>query len=300
MTRFACILPLCTGLFAAGAALAQSNEAPLGWLGLSDGLVLWQGGADLDGGGSFSARRYVLRIGGLYTFPNRVSAGIVSSGGQTDYDFGNAVVAPFGDVNEYRISLPVRFPVGDRAQALIVPSFRYDYEDGAASSDGFTWGAFGGISWQLSETLSIGPAVGIYSQLGDDDLDIFPALLIDWEFAPRWSLATGTAPGSTEGPGLSLSYQVTDEVKLSLAGRYENLQFRLDNTGLAPGGVGEDRSFPLVLAVDYSPAIFFRATAFLGAKLGGTMKVRNAAGTVVNEQDYDPAPVAGFAFRLFF
>jgi hypothetical protein len=39
---------------------------------------------------------------------------------------------------------------------------------------------------------------------------------------------------------------------------------------------------------------------FAGAKFNGTLKVEDAFGTVVGEQDYDTAPVAGFAFRLFF
>ncbi|MBO9452176.1 hypothetical protein J7426_18015 [Tropicibacter sp. R16_0] len=265
-----------------------------------DGLAVYQGNAGLSGGGEFSAERAFLRTGALYRFDSGASAGLFLSYGQFSYDFSLAGNQPWDRIRDVRITAPVQFSVGESASVFISPQVRWDYEDGASSSDGRTYGVFAGIVWQVNPNLRIGPAFGAFSELGTNDTEVFPALLVDWDIAPRWNLSTGTGLGATQGPGVILSYQHTDAVSFSLGARSERVRFRLDNTGLAPGGVGEDQSIPVALSVDYAPNPGVRISAFVGAEFDGRLTLDSATGAQISRQDYDTAPIVGFAARIRF
>jgi hypothetical protein len=282
-------------LAATGTAAAQMPDRP--FLFAVDGLAAAQGDADLDGGGSFSATRVFGRVGGLYNFDGG-SLGLFLGAGQIDYDF-SGVTAPWGTVRDEAINLPIRFTAG-QAEIFVSPGLRYDYEDGADRDDGRTWGAFMGVAWRFSDTLTLGPAFGAYTEVESDDLDVFPAILVDWQITDRARLTTGPTLGATQGPGLALDYAVTEDLRLGIAGRYENIRFRLNDDGPAPGGVGQDESFPLVLTVDYEPFPGSRLAAFAGAELGGRLRLEDGSGALVETRDYDPAPILGVAFRIGF
>ncbi len=279
----------------AGMASAQMPDRPV--LFAIDGLAAGQGKANLDGGGSFTASRVFGRVGGLYRFDGG-TAGLFVGTGQIDYDF-DGTTAPWGTVRDESFNIPISLSLG-QAEVFVAPGLRYDYEDGADRDDGRTWGAFAGFGWRFSDTLTLGPAFGAYTEIGSDDLDVFPAIIVDWQITDRARLTTGPTLGATQGPGLAFDYAVTDDLRLGVAGRYENIRFRLNDDGPAPGGIGQDRSFPLVLTLDYAPFPGSRLAAFAGAEFGGELRLEDASGAVVETRDYDPAPILGVAFRIGF
>lgn len=278
-----------------GPASAQMPDRPL--LFAVDGLAATQGDADLDGGGSFTASRLFARVGGLYTFDGG-SLGLFLGAGQIDYDFSGAA-APWSKVRDEAVSLPLRLTAG-QAEIFVAPGLRFDYEDGADREDGRTWGAFFGVAWRFSDSLTLGPAFGAFTEVESDDLDVFPAILVDWQITERARLSTGPTIGATQGPGLAVDYALTDDLRLGVAGRYENIRFRLNDEGPAPGGVGQDESFPLVLTLDYEPFPGSRLAAFAGAELGGRLRLEDASGALIETRDYDPAPILGLTFRVGF
>ena len=278
-----------------GAASAQMPDRP--FLFAIDGLAAVQGDADIDGGGSFSASRVFGRVGGLYTFDGG-SLGLFLGTGQIDYDFAGTT-APWGTIRDESVNIPVRLTAG-QAEIFVAPGLRYDYESGADRNDGRTWGVFAGVAWRFSETLTLGPAFGAYTEIGSDDLDVFPAILVDWQITDRARISTGPTVGATQGPGLAFDYAVTEDLRLGVAGRFENVRFRLNDDGPAPGGIGQDRSFPVVFTLDYTPFPGSRLAAFAGAELGGELRLEDASGAVVETRDYDPAPIFGVAFRIGF
>ena len=279
---------------------AQTQGPPKGWVGAVDGLYSYQGRADLGDGGSFSANRSFVRAGGLYRFENGFSAGVFASAGQLDYDFDTSGVQPWGDVTDLRVSIPMRYRFQNGVSLFFAPSLRFDYEAGASMSDGRSYGAFAGITWRVNDKLSIGPGFGAFSQFEDDDTQVFAALLIDWDISKRWNLSTGRGLGASQGPGLSLSYAHSDALRFSLLARYEELRFRLDNQGPAPNGVGQDKSIPVVFAVEYNPSPALSLTAFAGAEFNGELQLESSSGAVLSTQNYETAPLIGFAFRLAF
>ena len=290
-------------LFAAIAcqfALPAVAQQRLGWVSQIDGLAAYQGSADLDQGGDFSATRSFLRATGLYNFDSGTSLGVSVSFGQLDYDFSAADNQPWNDIRDIRVSTPLRFQAGQRASVFVSPQIRWDYQRGAASSDGRTYGVFAGVAWQMSESLTIGPAFGAFSQLEDSGVDVFPALLVDWDINDRWNLNTGSGIGATRGPGLTLSYAVNEDFSLSLSARSEKIRFRLDDNGLAPSGIGEDQSIPVVASLSYDPNPGVSVTVFAGAEFDGRLTLEDENGNEISRQNYDTAPLVGLAFRLRF
>jgi len=87
---------------------------------------------------------------------------------------------------------------------------------------------------------------------------------------------------------------------MGLAGRYERIEFRLNEEGATPGGVGEDRSFPLVLTANWQPNPIVGLNLFAGIELGGKLKLKNEFDELLAESDYDPAAIFGGTFELRF
>ncbi|MCV6585506.1 MAG: hypothetical protein OIF47_08220 [Marinibacterium sp.] len=287
------------GLGWVDAARAQGGP-PAGWSTRADGLFSYQGQTDLSDGGAFSVGRGFLRGSAIYRSDQGYSAGLSIGLGRYAYDFSNTGADPWDDVIDLRLTAPMRFDTGARSSVFLAPSLRYDYERDASASDGQTYGLFGGISWRINDRLTIGPAFGAFSEIGNDDWDVFPAVLVDWQIAERWRLSTAQAPGATQGPGLSLTYSPNDTFRYGLTARYERNRFALDDDGIAPGGVGQDSSLPVALSVQYAPNPATSLSAFVGAEFNGELVLEDQDGAKVSRQDYDTAPIAGISFRLAF
>lgn len=300
--RFSTAMPCGAALLIGAPLHAQDLSAERGPLNFSfEGAYAIQSDTDLDdGSGEFSVDRTFVRGGLAYRLDNGTTLGLSLSYGQFDYDFDLSGPALWDDVEDYAISAFARFETAGPT-ILIAPSLRYALEDGADESDGETYGAFLGATWEIGDNLTIGPGLGVFTEIGEDeDLNIFPILLIDWEITDRWMLSTGPTLGASQGPGLTLSYAWSDALTLGLSGRYEKQRFALNDSGPAPGGVGEDRSFPLILSANYSPNPGVALSAFAGVELGGTLTLEDTDGNTVFEEDYDPAPLFGIAARLRF
>ena len=105
---------------------------------------------------------------------------------------------------------------------------------------------------------------------------------------------------STQGPGLTLSYKLNDDWTFGLAGRYENLEFRLDDEGPAAGGIGRDRSIPIVISANLTPNKKLNFSVFTGIEFAGELKLKDAMDELVEESKYDPALLFGATFEVRF
>lgn len=282
-------------LFVGSAAQAQSPDRLLFRF---DGAFLHQGDADISGGSTFGVDRTYVRFGAFNRLASGLSIGVAASGGRSDYAFSGA--APWGRIKENTVSVTVAGRTDAGARWFVAPSLRMRSEKGASSSDGQSAGLFAGMSWQVNDRLNIGPAFGVFGGLGRDDYDVFPALLLDWQLSDRFSLTTGPTIGASQGPGLSLRYDMSEAWSLTLSARRETNRFALSNSGPTPKGVGEDRSIPVVLSLGYAPHPGMKATVFAGAELNGQLSVENAVGTTVSTQSYSSAPLVGASFSLSF
>ena len=269
-----------------------------------DGGVALQSNTDLkDSDGSFSVNRWFLSLGVTYAWNKRNSIGVTAGGGSSKYDFDDLTVIgagnPWDEIEDTRISLVGRFGFGEKGMAIIIPSARYNGENHSKTSDGRTYGLFAAAAWRINEDLTIGPGIGVFSRL-EDGTRVFPILVIDWDISERWNLSTGRGMAASQGPGLTLSYALSPHWNFGIAARYERVEFRLDENGTTPGGVGRDQSIPLVATANWQPNRIVNLSIFAGMEFSGKLKLKNALDEVVGESSYNPAAIYGATFEFRF
>jgi opacity protein-like surface antigen len=300
------ILSVFTSAFIASPSVnAAESEREFGpWVrGLAAGAV-HQSDADLsDADGEFNVSRGFVQGSLGYAWDRRTSVSLSLGAGNSNYDFSSQATIggqqPWDEIEDYRISLPVRFSPTENTDVILIPSVRTFRESGASLSEGRTEGFIGGMSWKLSDTLTIGPGMGWFSEIGGGS-NAFPILVIDWDITDKLSLSTGRGLAASQGPGLTLDYQLAKKWKLGLAGRYEKTRFALNVDAPGSGEVGEDRSLPLVVSLDYTLWPMTSITAMIGAEFEGTLRLEDGNGSRIAQSDFDTAPIIGLSFSYRF
>jgi hypothetical protein len=295
---FAAFCLLCSSTIAAQAP----QQGPL--IFDIDGGAAHQSMTDLkDSEGSFAVDRWFVSAGITYAWDRRNALGFTLGGGSSSYEFddltGPAGSEPWNKIEETRAAITGRFSFSEKGTAIIIPTVRFNGEEGASSSDSRTFGLFAAAAWRIDENLTIGPGIGVFSRL-EDSARVFPILVIDWNISERWSLSTGRGLAASQGPGLTLSYEMNKNWSFGLSGRYENIEFRLDDEGPAPGGVGRDRSLPLVASANLYINPRINLSVFAGLEFAGELRMKDAMDVTVDERKYDPAPLFGATFAVRF
>jgi hypothetical protein len=274
-----------------------------GWSTFLRGGYVLQFDTDIDDGGSFNADRFFIQGGVTYAGDHRRSISLVLGYGMDAYDFsgdrGIAAVRPWEEIHSYGVSMPVRWGFGEAWTVFVMPTLRFLAESGTEPEDGMRGGGFAGISYRFGDRLTIGPGIGLMSEI-EDSATVFPVLIVTWKIMDRLTLETGRGLGATLGPGLVLRWEASDNWELSISGRYEKLRFRLDEKGMAPNGIGQDRAFPVFGGISYSFSPRAKVSVLCGAELGGELRLEDEKGGLIVEEDYEPAGFAGMAFSFRF
>jgi hypothetical protein len=285
-----------------GSSLARPPQAP--WFASADALLAHQFDASLnEAGGDFAVNRFAVR-GGVGYEPEFTKAASLSVGyDRDDYDFqdlnGLTADSPWGSVNTLRLGLPVRWGFDDRWTLFAIPAVRWTAEEGGDWGQALTGGGFLGFSYRFNDKLTLGPGFGALTEL-EESPAFFPVLLIKWNITAPLVLETGKGLGASHGPGIVLTYAVSEHWKLALGGRYEKLRFRLDQDGSTPNGVGEERGAPVYLGATWEWRKNQSISLLGGVKFGGQLQLEDASGTEQGSSDYDPAPFLGLAVNLRF
>lgn len=290
---------------APGMAQEGNNNQPPGmkegWSLPFRGGYVHQFDTDLDEGGSFAVNRFFIQGGPTYSPGPRRSISFAMGYGFDDYNFSGrtllAAANPWDDIHSLRFSVPVRWGIDNNWTIIGVPTLRFTAENGADWDKALTGGGFAGFSYRVNDRLNLGPGIGIITQL-EESATVFPILIIRWKITDRLSLTTGRGLAASMGPGLTLNWKASDLWDFQFGGRYEKLRFRLDMDGSAPGGIGEDSSFPLFLGASYHYNRHVGISLIGGMKLGGELRLENKDGRLINKDNHDPAVFLGFAFRV--
>jgi hypothetical protein len=166
-------------------------------------------------------------------------------------------------------------------------------ESGASSSDAWTGGGFIGGGYHASNSLVVQLGVSVTSQLEDDVL-VLPIFVVKWQIDERWQLrAGGLDTGVSDAFGVGTTYKLNEQWSLSARMAYHRKRFRLDDSGFAPDGVGQDQRVNGTVLATWRPRQHLELSVLGGLAFAGELRVEDENGDRLFKEDYDPAPFVG-------
>jgi len=271
------------------------------WSVFTEGAFLYQFDSGIDSGGSFGASRLLFEGGFTYAPDFRRSVSIAVGYDRTAYDYegqpGIAPEAPWGTIHTISIGAFVRYGINRKWTLFMIPTLRTTAESGADFGDAITGGGLAGFSYRFGDRLTLGPGIGVISQI-EDDPSVFPVLFVNWRIAEKLSLETGGGLGATRGPGLVLNWDPAGKWRVFVGGRYEQTDFRLRDSGGEQGGIGSNREVPVFGGVIWRIQPGLQVNLIGGVELGGKLGQADAGGKILNEQSYQTAGFIGIGFRF--
>jgi hypothetical protein len=286
---------LATALAASLAGAAPAHAQPSGWRSFASITPVYEGEADLDSGGDFSAGQLIVRAGAARDWGGGVQAGATLSYDYTDYSFSNPVafgaIAPWNIVQHYGVSFPMSFAVRDGWSVGIVPSVDWFRENGASTSDALAWGAIFSATRQFEGGNRLGIGIAVFDKI--EETSVFPVILVDWRLTYRWRLVNPLPSGPTGPAGLELDYRFDSGWNLGLGAAVRSVRFRLSESGPVPNGVGEERGVPVFLRATRSLGESVALNLYAGVVAWGRLRVEDPSGNLLREDDFDPAPLFG-------
>ena len=282
---------------------AQEEPPPEGWLHNVSGGYAYQGNGDLDGGGEFGVDHFSMQYGLSNLLPNGNVFGFSLGYDRKEFNFNGTNSLgqsdPWAKLSHIDLAAPIYYKMDNGWDLFAVPSLRASFENGADLEDGLTTGGLFGISRKFSDSFTFGPGFGLYSEL-EESVNFFPFLVINLKIDDSWSVGTGQGMGLNRGPAIYANYDLDKQLRFQFGGQYETSRFRLDDDGVAPDGVGEDRSFSFFGGMRYTPVRSIQFSAFTGVKFAGELTLDNRSGNRLSQQDYSSAYFGGITAKIYF
>jgi hypothetical protein len=277
--------------------LAESRPAA-GWRHTLTAAYAWQDTSDLADQVRFSVDRGVLEYRLATRLGKRWFAGLSAGYGEDHYRFDStpASFSPWQDIRSLQFGIALRYLADNRWTLFGLPVLRYAAEDNVSLNQGREYGLIAGASYRFGDMLTIGPGLGAFRGFGNED-DVFPVLFINWRMTETLSLETGRGLAATRGPGLALRWQPMQQWAFGVAARYEKNRFRLDD---GADGIGQDKAVPVIATASWQSSAGLKLSALVGVEAAGVLSIENSDGTLVTEQTYSTAPIAGLVASYSF
>jgi len=251
--------------------------------------------SDLDKGGDAAWASVIVNGAWSRQVTPQIGVGLSLRYDYEKWRFSNPVAfqgqAPWDQLNALSLGINLDYAYAADLRFGVTPVIEWAYETGASASNVLNYGAIVSATKIFSPQLVLGAGVGVFRQI--DETKVFPFLIIQWQIDDRWRLANPFRAGPAGGAGLELAYKFDDNWELAGGGAYRSYRFRLNDTGIAPGGVGENRFFPLFVRASRTFGAATRLDLYAGVSAGGRLSVDSAQGNQVGRDDYKTAPVLG-------
>lgn len=265
---------------------------------VGQGGLIYQGEADIEGpgSGSMQVNRFDAGIGFRTPLSERLNWVHTFHFGINDYDFdggGFSAGNPWETILESRYGTQLAYSIDDRWGVRGGGIVMLSRETDADWGDGLTGGGTFGVDYRHSESLFLSVGLGVITQL-EDDVTAVPMVGLQWLPAEQWVVRVGALPvngGATAG--VEAAYQFNEQWQAGLGLLYRQDRFRLDDSGPAPDGVGEEQFLPLRMRVAWSFHPRMTLNFIAGMALGGELKLDDENGNTLREEDYDPAAYLG-------
>jgi hypothetical protein len=266
--------------------------------------------ADIEGAGSVRSSAAGVGFGVRQPLNEQLSLGVSVGAGARHYDFrGDSGLFPEPGVQESPWETAHTWSVGASAmyranRRLLLFGALNGSSSGEAGADfrnTLTGGVSLGFAYSFSKELTLGLTATAQTRL-EDDLFVLPLPTVNWTLPGdpqgRWRLQIGRVQGGPPtAAGAAIVYAPSPAVSVfgGIGASGLGGDFRLDDDGPVPGGVGRDQSFPLILGLDWRPSPALHISAFGGVSMLGEIELLDAAGRTIGKRDVDPAPTIGLA-----
>jgi len=283
------LLPMAVAALAsAGAAQAQDS----GWRPFATLSPVYQGNADIDGGGDYRAVGAIVRAGVAGPI-GRHRGGLTFNYDITDYAFASPAAfggaAPWGTVQRFGVAAPFFFNVSEGWIVNVAPSLDAIRENGASASDALNWGAVISATRWFADGNRIGVGVGVFERI--EKTSLFPLLLVDWKIGQRWRLVNPLTAGPTGPAGLELDYRFDAGWNVGVGAAWRTTRFRLREGGPVPEGIGEERGLPVFLRASRSLGPGMTLHLYAGVISSGQLRLEDRNGNRLREADFGTAPL---------
>jgi len=280
---------------AQGAAPALSEEFAR-WT--VNGSVMHQFQSDLDRGGNFSVNRFFINGRWSHPLNSNLSLGVGLRYAFEDYSFSDTVgfsgKAPWGDIHLPDLSLAAFYRTDSGWRFLAAATGGYAGESGADTGDSLIYGGILAASRKLGPDLTLGLGAGIYRRF--EETSFFPLILVRWKISEQWSVGNALQAGPTGPAGLELVYRPGVDWAFGLGGAYRSVRFRLDRDGLAPGGIGTEKSFPVWLRASRRLTKALDLDLYGGLLPGGELRIQDSTGRELSTDNYQTTPFMALSF----
>ena len=144
----------------------------------------------------------------------------------------------------------------------------------------------------------IGLGAGVFYRL--EKTRVFPSLIVSWKINDRLHLGNSYRLGPAGPAGLELSYKLDENWEVAAGGGLRSSRFRLDKNGSTPGGIGENRSWPVYARLSRKLGSALHLDLYGGAAFAGEIKLQDSSGHDINSVKYNTTPLVGFNLRAIF
>ena len=256
---------------------------------------IYQSDSDLDSGGSAGYTGVFASLGRSWAIDSGSSLGFRLGFTYEDWRFDDLGAfggfAPWNDLYRVGLAVPYSITTDGGWRWSLTPTVEYAGESGASFSDSLEYGASLVAARAIRPDLTVGLGVGVYYRI--EETSAFPFVIVDWRINDRLRLSNPT-PGGPSGPaGLELNYALDSGWEIGVGAAYRSDRFRLDSDGPIPGGVGEQRSVPVLASISRRFSDDLSLRLYAGVALGSTLRVEDASGRDLYEEDRDPAAMVG-------
>ena len=252
---------------------------------------VFQSETDLDRGGKFSLRHYLLRGGASKSVSDSTRMGFSIGYDYLGFDFSGitafAGAKPWSEVHRISFSLPVIYRATEDWLFFITPSIDFSGESDADFSEALRYGAAVFASYRFSPVFSLGAGISVFQGL--EETNAFPFVTVYWKISEKWLLTNPFSAGPIGPAGLELTYTPSGLWEWGGGGAYRSSRFRLDNQAIAPGGIGQSSGLPVWVRVTRKFSRNYKIDLYGGILLNGEIRIEDRDGRKLGSDDFDPA-----------
>jgi hypothetical protein len=277
-------------------AAAHAQEAKPGDISVATSITgVNTFNTDLDSGGDFHFAAGIVSGRVTRQFTTQFSAGITLRYDFQDWKFGSPSAfggqAPWKYLNAPTVTVDLSYALQPDLLIGVTPLIGWGYESGAGGGNALIYGGIVSATKVFSPSLVLGVGAGVVRQI--DETKVFPFLIINWQIDDHWRLANPFAAGPAGGAGVELAYAPDDRWEFAIGGAYRLYRFRLNDSGPAPRGVGENRFIPLFARITRNLGPKTHIDLYAGGSVYGRLSVDNSNGNGFAQDDYKTAPAIG-------